>query len=543
MLADALNRQREYEKAEYGYKKAISIDPGFSRSYRNLGTVLNKQEKLEEAIVAYQKALELEPTFFQCSFELGQIFDKKNKYKEAVEAYRQAVQFRPYSVEYLCNLGSALAKLEEWKSGISYCLKALEIQPDYYKAYYAISEILINQGHHEVGINFSNFRIDWDFLEKLNLVEKRVFTITSAYDEEKDIDILPVDTQDSFDFSPPNTLDSNIDSAFSLKQHNSSATSVVLVKNAIVQFGGESDWLIATQNRHALQALSRGNIELLIPRFQTNQPIEYDEIMAFILARNSSKNYFHWMIDVIPQLYLLEKSGISLSSINKFIVNQLSTSFQKESFEILDISQDKVISSFKNYNSIKAKKLLVPHSAWTIYKPERLRIPKFVCQYLREKFLPKEDSQGSSKPNRIYICRRGNRRAVLNEENVINLLSQYGFRPVNLESMTLKEQISLFASAEAVVAPHGAGLTNIIFCNPKAKIIELFSPVCVRNFYWIISNYCNLEYYYLIGENFDNSALPDETPASAFIRHERSIKNILVNIDSLFSVIKAVGLT
>jgi capsular polysaccharide biosynthesis protein len=77
-------------------------------------------------------------------------------------------------------------------------------------------------------------------------------------------------------------------------------------------------------------------------------------------------------------------------------------------------------------------------------------------------------------PRRIYIDRRASpARPLTNESAVIAALTRYGFEPVRLESMSVADQIRLFRGAEAVVAPHGAALTNIGFCRPGTLVIEL----------------------------------------------------------------------
>jgi capsular polysaccharide biosynthesis protein len=55
------------------------------------------------------------------------------------------------------------------------------------------------------------------------------------------------------------------------------------------------------------------------------------------------------------------------------------------------------------------------------------------------------------------------------------------------------------ASCEAIVAPHGGGLSNIVFCSPGTKIIEIFSPELVGTYFWKLSSQLNLDYYYLLG--------------------------------------------
>ena len=37
------------------------------------------------------------------------------------------------------------------------------------------------------------------------------------------------------------------------------------------------------------------------------------------------------------------------------------------------------------------------------------------------------------------------------------------------------EQMAYFYNASIVISPHGAGLTNILFCKPNTRIIEIAS--------------------------------------------------------------------
>jgi len=88
----------------------------------------------------------------------------------------------------------------------------------------------------------------------------------------------------------------------------------------------------------------------------------------------------------------------------------------------------------------------------------------------------------------------------LNEEAVIDYLSTRGFVPVSLEELSFSEQLNWFASAKAIVAPHGSGLTNLVFCSPPTTVIELFSPNYIRHYFWVISQQLQLEHYFVVGE-------------------------------------------
>lgn len=119
--------------------------------------------------------------------------------------------------------------------------------------------------------------------------------------------------------------------------------------------------------------------------------------------------------------------------------------------------------------------------------------------YLRvfeEAFLPQRASAANE---RIYIGRRpkGSKgRRVLNEDAVMDVLRPLGFTHYLLEDLSFDEQARLFYDAEVVVAPHGAGLSNLIY-SKHAKVIEYFpSHHVVPSFYFLVKSkqlpYCRL---------------------------------------------------
>jgi capsular polysaccharide biosynthesis protein len=83
---------------------------------------------------------------------------------------------------------------------------------------------------------------------------------------------------------------------------------------------------------------------------------------------------------------------------------------------------------------------------------------------------------------RIYISRRDSSRFPENEADVEACVRGFGFEIVCLSSMKFVEQISLFAGAEIIVGPHGAGLANIVWsAEGSASLIEIMrhgNPSC-----------------------------------------------------------------
>jgi len=95
---------------------------------------------------------------------------------------------------------------------------------------------------------------------------------------------------------------------------------------------------------------------------------------------------------------------------------------------------------------------------------------------------------------RLLVARKGSSRKFKNLEQVEAALSIYGFKTVYLEGMSSLDQILLFQSAEFIVGVHGAGLANLLFCEPGTKVIELMPSVEFRSFFWFISQKLDLVY-------------------------------------------------
>jgi capsular polysaccharide biosynthesis protein len=86
-----------------------------------------------------------------------------------------------------------------------------------------------------------------------------------------------------------------------------------------------------------------------------------------------------------------------------------------------------------------------------------------------------------------------------NEPEVKSLLKDNGFEEIFTEGMSFLEQVRLFASAREIVAPHGAGLSNLVFCQPGTRVLEVFSPNYVNGCFWALANWAQIDYYYILG--------------------------------------------
>ncbi|WP_017661586.1 tetratricopeptide repeat protein [Baaleninema simplex] len=287
-----------------------------------------------------------------------------------------------------------------------------------------------------------------------------------------------------------------------------------------------------------------------------------------VLCGLSANVYFHWMVDILPRLDILRRSGFPEGEIDWFYVNSIDKPFQQQTLELLGVPLQKVIESDRHPH-LQATRLVVPsfpsHIGWatpqsidflrSTFLPlaEATPPPLFSTQrshdFLRSTFLPLAEatppplfstqrSQPENElPERIYISRQQAKyRKIVNEAEIIDCLNVYGFVPVALENYSIAEQVRWFANAKAIVAPHGAGLTNLVFCQTGAISIELFSPNYIRYYYWSIGRYLQLDHYYIVGKSFRCDPLrqllyPDSLTEDFWVEVE-TLKKLL---DRLFS--------
>lgn len=75
---------------------------------------------------------------------------------------------------------------------------------------------------------------------------------------------------------------------------------------------------------------------------------------------------------------------------------------------------------------------------------------------------------------RIFISRsKAARRRLVNEDDLWPVLAAGGFERVHMEDLSFAGQVALMRETAVLVAPHGAGLTNLLFCPPGTDVVEL----------------------------------------------------------------------
>lgn len=248
--------------------------------------------------------------------------------------------------------------------------------------------------------------------------------------------------------------------------------------------------------------------ELNSRSFLSKQEI-HDVEGVWTALRCPYNNYYHFLIDNLSRFDLLHHPHFGkYSEINVFCPGGLS---DVESFFLHRLCP-------RNVN-------LVPVETGVLYRPECYIFNSFVTArasgYIRKPYIKRirktcanesfEACKTALEPRllqrqRIYITRsRAKTRRVLNEKALVSTLESLGFNIYELEHLAPEEQVCLFRDAECVVAPHGAGLANLLFSS-STEVLELFGSRHVVPHYYLLSKSLGHSYRYICGHSSDSDS-------------------------------------
>jgi Tfp pilus assembly protein PilF len=138
-LAEALDRERNYDQALPYYREAARRSPESGYALQKLGTALRRTGRNEEAAQTLLKAIELTPQRALTWHELGLVYQAQGKTANAVDALRRAIDREPQLYEAWNNLGILRLSEADFR-------EAIRVRPDYADAHGNLAQLLASQG-------------------------------------------------------------------------------------------------------------------------------------------------------------------------------------------------------------------------------------------------------------------------------------------------------------------------------------------------------------------------------------------------------------
>lgn len=265
-------------------------------------------------------------------------------------------------------------------------------------------------------------------------------------------------------------------------------SSSYILKNKDVVYMEEFPYIDRCKANYASGFIhSHNNDFAYIKRFNRKKIHKYKNV--FFLGGNGSFNFYHWMIEILPKLLLINNSHIDkydidtivvndrvkenhnymwllesclshLDKVNIVYVNQRDNIFVKNIFFMNTFNQ--TVYNFRDYN--------YKYSVSTIYNMESLK-------YLEKKLNIKIVDDKSNFYKKVFILRdeetvsKFNKRSY-NQREVFDFFQKKGFVGISFGKLTLTEQARIFKNADFIVGPSGASWSNLIFAKSGAKAIS-----------------------------------------------------------------------
>ncbi len=195
---------------------------------------------------------------------------------------------------------------------------------------------------------------------------------------------------------------------------------------------------------------------------------------AIILSSRCDSNWFHWLIETLPRLALVDSLDPDIPvAISSRLIDAAKESLSWVSKrQIIEIDAQKATSIETAY---------VPGQV--IFHPDSLHFWKDKLFSIFDLELLANFRQGALASlgpfkrgnDRIFVIRNGSHRNLFGQKIVTQILGKLlGFKLVDPSALDFPSQVRCFASAKTIVMVGGASMANLIFCHPGTNISVLY---------------------------------------------------------------------
>ena len=209
------------------------------------------------------------------------------------------------------------------------------------------------------------------------------------------------------------------------------------------------------------------------------------------VSDNWSAEYYHWLCDALPRLYLAWQRDPDLSLL--LPASHAGRPYIASTIKAIGINSPIVLAADR---ATRVETLHIPgHTAHTGNVNEVVirRVADAVTAKYGSTFDP-----GTRAERRIYISRGlAPRRRISNESAVLDVLGRHGFETFQFEALEFEEQVRLMSQARYLVSNHGAGLANLMFMPRGGSVLELRKAGdTIHNCFYNLAVAMGVTYYY-----------------------------------------------
>ncbi len=213
-------------------------------------------------------------------------------------------------------------------------------------------------------------------------------------------------------------------------------------------------------------------------------------------------NYYHFTFEIISRLAFVEQTEKYRSWPILIDSCVLETEQLRDLLQCMNFYGHPVISVGARERVYVKELLYISYNMWmphnfregaAQYPSDYLFSPTVVGnirQYVLDKYTDQEE-HGS----RIFLSRRKcENQRLINAKEIEELFVEAGFKVIYPEELSFEEEVKVFQSANVIVGPTGAALTNVVYCR-RNTLIAIIAPERHKSYFF--SNIA-----YLVGAEF-----------------------------------------
>jgi len=378
-----------------------------------------------------------------------------------------------------------------------YLIEAIKYSPGHSKSIFLLAELLETHYPEESKQLRRTSELSIRLLSKYSLNNQKVIK-RSIFDQDEGLKVYHYTDHKTVSTKRANQLGKTQIYCVENQSWKTNAEYLVQLENGSAWSDGVAN-IIYKKNSYYEEISSGCSNLILQSKNLIREQSHYEGNVVYLPTKFGKQNYCHWLLDVLPRIELVKNLYPNLNGIDKILYHKSDAKYQQDTLDVLGYNE--LLEDTWNNQSISADNLIVPSF---MSHPGNYGAD-WVIQFLMSSFLNNTKTP-DVKHEYIYVSRRlCDKRRIINEEELEQGLSFLGFQTIFLEQLSIEQQATLFNQAKVIVAPHGAGLTNLVFCQEGSTVIEIFSPVYGTRAYCIIADVKKLNYYTYVGKDHNNA--------------------------------------
>lgn len=203
-------------------------------------------------------------------------------------------------------------------------------------------------------------------------------------------------------------------------------------------------------------------------------PVRRIEERAVMLSGPGYSIYGHWIIDILPRLWVLHAAGVDLTSL-KFILPVQQPPFAIELLALFGIGEHQLVRFDERQEILEVAELLLPTNLRRGNRLDSLMV--HARAFLLERIRPSLRVCSAAQEPLVFVTRRNAdpSRTLVNRDRAEEIAQQAGYKIVDPAQMSIAEQIVLFQGARSLMGEYGSGLHNSLFAGSKTSLCVIRS--------------------------------------------------------------------